>query len=163
MTGVVHMSSMEPLRIITSTDEMASLPIDTILCPVKIPSLAHRKAWSDLYVAFESTKELNVYEAWNILTMHCPAEQPEVWVLWDPAERGPVQPRQNAYITVIPSRSPRRKAHFRLGYAKSAITHRMPGGVAAIDMSILELDPISGQYVEFLSIAKGTHKSQLPW
>jgi hypothetical protein len=50
-----------------------------------------------------------------------------------------------------------------LGYAKSAITGRPYSGVADEDMSVLQLDRVSSQYVMLHNIPKGTLKSQLRW
>ncbi|MET4144287.1 hypothetical protein [Arthrobacter sp. UYCo732] len=154
---------MEPFRIITTPEELAALTISTIVCPVRQPGLAYRKAWSDLFTTFESPKEWDNREAWTILTMHCPDDKPEVWVLWDAAAKKDPLPKQGAFITVVPSRSPRRKAHIGFGYAKSAITGQLHSGVAQEDLAILQLDPVSSQYVVLHNIPKGTLKSQLPW
>ena len=154
---------MEPYRVITTAEALAELRIDTIVCPPRQPGLAYRKAWKDLFVTFESPKEWDIRETWTILTMHCQEDAPEVWVLWDPEAKKPALPKQGAFISVIPSRSPRRKAHISLGYAKSAVTGRLYGGAAAEDMEILQLDPASSQYVVLHYIPKGSLKSQLPW
>jgi hypothetical protein len=154
---------MEPFAIITTPEELAALRIDAIVCPPRQPGLAYRKAWKDLFVTFESPKEWDNRETWTILTMHAQEEIPEVWVLWDPEAKKDPLPKQGSFVSVVPSRSPRRKAHLGLGYARSAITTRMYSGVAKEDMSILQLDPASSQYVVLHSIPKGTLKSQLPW
>ena len=156
------MTGMEPFRTITTPEAFAELRVNAIVCPPNMPSFAYRKTWADLFVTFESPHEWDNRETWTILTMHCPDDAPEVWVLWDPEARKTV-PKHSAFVSVVPSRSPRRKAHTGLGYAKSAITGRLYGGVAREDMSILQLDPISGEYAVLHDIPKGTLKSQLPW
>ncbi|MBG0738924.1 hypothetical protein IV500_05740 [Paeniglutamicibacter antarcticus] len=154
---------MEPFRIITTFEEFTSLTVSTIVCPVRQPGLAYRKCWSDLFTTFESTHEWDARETWTILTMHCPTEKSEVWVLWDAAAVKSPLPKQGAFITIVPSRSPRRKAHFGLGYAKSAITNQLYRGTAKEDMAILQLDPATSQYVVLHNIPQGTTKTQLPW
>ncbi len=154
---------MEPFRVITTPEELASLTVSTIVCPVHQPGLAYRKAWANLFTTFGSPCEWDVREAWTILTMHCPEDNPEVWVLWDAGYTKSALPRQGAFLTVVPSRSPRRKAHTGLGYARSAITSRLYSGVANEEMSVQQLEPATGQYVVLHNIPKGTLKSQLPW
>lgn len=161
--SVAHMSPMEPFRVITTPEAFAELRLDAIVCPPRMPSLAYGKTWGDLFVTFESPSEWDTRQAWTILTMHCPEDAPEVWVLWDPEARKSVLPRQGAFVSVVPSRSPRRKAHLGLGYARSAITSRIRNGRAEEDMSILQLDTASNQYVVLHEIPAGTHKTQLPW
>lgn len=153
---------MEPFRVITSPEELAELRVNTIVCPPSMPSFAYRKTWQDRFVTFESPSEWDNRQTWDILTMHCPEGASEVWVLWDPEARK-VTPKHSAFVTVVPSRSPRRKAHMGIGNAKSAITTRLYSGVAKEDMSILQLDPVSGEYTLLHDIPKGTLKSQLPW
>ncbi|RKR29809.1 hypothetical protein [Arthrobacter oryzae] len=89
---------MEPFRTITTPEELAALRHDSIVCPPQVPTSALRKSWTsitpnhgrrDIFVGFESTREWNSDEAWQILTMHCPDGVPEVWVLWDPAAVAP--------------------------------------------------------------------------
>ena len=163
---------MEPLRIITTPEELAALRIDSIICPPRIPSSALRKSWasftpndgrSDIFVGFESTREWNIDEAWTILTMHCPAGAPEAWVLWDPAAAAPVPLKPSSWRTVIPGRRPLRKAHTSLGYAKAAITHAMYNGVAHEDMVLEELNPATGKFETLFAVPKGTPKIQMPW
>jgi hypothetical protein len=172
MLDVAHIVSMEPFRTITSPEELAALSADSIVCPPRIPSSSLRKAWtsftandgrSDIFVGFESTREWNIDEAWSILTMHCPAEAPEAWVLWDRAAKAPEPLTPSSWVTIIPGRRPVKKAHTGLGLAKSAISHRMYGGAATVDMTLQELNPVTGQYDVLHSVPKGTPKSQLPW
>lgn len=164
-----HMSSMEPFRIITDPEDLTELRLGSIVCPPRQPGLAYRKAWPgrggnpDLYTTFESTREADAREVWAVLTMHCPADAPEAWVLWDAGAVKADLPKQGAFVSVVPSRSPRRKAHLTLGYARSAITRRFIRGTASEDMSILQLDPASCQYVTVHDIPAGTPKDQLPW
>lgn len=163
---------MEPFSIITTPEELAALRIDAIVCPPRIPVSALRKSWtsitpnhgrSDIFVGFESTREWNCDEAWQILTMHCPADAPEVWVLWDPAATAPEPLKPSSWVTIIPGRRPVRKAHTGLGLAKSAISHQMYNGVARVAMELHELDPATGEYRRLHSIPAGTLKSDLPW
>jgi hypothetical protein len=160
---VTHIQGMEPYRVITTPEELAALRIDAIVCPPRQPGLAYRKAWSDLFVTFESPMEWDSRETWTILTMHCQDGAPEAWVLWDPDAKKDPLPKQGAFVSVVPSRSPRRKAHLTLGYAKSAISSRLYSGVADDDMEILQLDPVSSQFVVLHRVPAGTTKSQLPW
>jgi hypothetical protein len=120
---------------------------------------------SDLYVTFESTHEADAREVWAIMTMHCPVDAPEVWVLWDAAAAAaaPEPLKPSSWLTIIPGRRPTKKAHTGLGLAKSAISHQMYGGVATVDMSLHELNPATGEYDILHFIPKGTLKSQLPW
>lgn len=164
--------TMEPFSIITTPEELAALRIDSIICPPRLPASAYRKAWtsftpndgrSDLYVTFESTRESDAREAWAILTMHCPADAPEAWVLWDAAATAPEPLKPSSWVTIVPCRRPVKKAHTGLGLAKSAITHQLSGGVATEDMSLQELNPATGKYDVLFNIPKGTLKSQLPW
>lgn len=157
------MVAMEPYRVITDYNDFIWLPINSIVCPVGQPSRAYRKAWSNIFTTFESPLETDEQETWKILTVHCPTDAPELWVLWDAGAKKHALPKQGAFVTVVPSRSPRRKAHTGLGYAKSAITGRLYSGVAKEDMSILQLAPATSQYVTLHDIPKGTLKSQLPW
>lgn len=154
---------MEPFRVITSLDDLSWLPTSSIVCPPGKPGLAYRKAGGDVFTTFESPLAMNTRETWTILTMHSPADQQELWVLWDAGAKKDALPKHGAFISVVPSRSPRRKAHTGLGFAKSAISHRMYSGTANEDMAILQLDPASSQYVVLHDIPKGTLKSQLPW
>lgn len=154
---------MEPYRVITTPEELAALRIDAIVCPPRQPSLAYRKAWKDLFVTFESPKEWDNRETWTILTMHCQQDALEAWVLWDPEAKKDALPRQSAFVSVVPSRSPRRKAHLTLGYAKSAISSRIYRDKTEEDMEILQLDPVSSQFVVLHRIPAGTTKAQLPW
>jgi hypothetical protein len=154
---------MEPYRVITTPEALSELRIDTIVCPPRQPGLAYRKAWKDLFVTFESPKEWDNRETWTILTMHSTEEVPEVWVLWDPEAKKDALPKQSAFVSVVPSRSPRRKAHLTLGYAKSAISSRLYRDKTEEDMEILQLDPVSSQFVVLHRIPAGTTKSQLPW
>lgn len=166
------MGCMEPFRTITTPEELAALRADSIVCPPRIPSMALRKAWggvvpnegrSELYVGFESAKEWNIDEAWRILTMHCPADADEVWVLWDSAAVAPEPLKPSSWVTIIPGRRPVRKAHTGLGLAKSAIAHQMYNGFAHVAMELHELDPATGEYVLLHAIPKGTLKADLPW
>lgn len=157
------MTGMEPFRVISSQDDLVWLPLDSIVCPPGMPGLAYRKTWRDLFVTFESPNDWTVREIWTILTMHCPADRQEAWVLWDAGAKKAALPKHGAFVSVVPSRSPRRKAHTAIGYAKSSITGRLYGSGATEDMSILQLDPATSQYVEIHNIPKGTLKSQLPW
>ena len=170
--AVAHMRVMEPFRVITSPEELAALRIDSIVCPPRFPGHAYRKAWtgmvpnegrSDIYLGFGSTRELDHREVWTIVTMHCPVDAPEVWILWDPAAAAPAPLKPSSWLTIIPGRRPVKKAHTGLGLAKSAITHQMSGGVATVDMSLQELNPATGQYDILHFIPKGTLKSQMPW
>jgi hypothetical protein len=164
---------MEPFSVITTPEDLAALRIDSIICPPRIPSSALRKSWaamtpnegrSDIFVGFESTREWNIDEAWSILTMHCPAGAAEAWVLWDPAAVAPERLTPSSWTSFIPSRRPATKAHTSLGYAKAAVTHRVhDSGGAAEDMSIQELNPVTGRYETLFTIPKGTPKSQMPW
>lgn len=163
---------MEPFRTITSIEELAALRIDSIVCPPRLPASAYRKAWtgmipnegrSDLFATFESSREYDIREVWAITTMHCPVDAPEVWVLWDSAAKAPEPLKPSSWLTIIPGRRPIKKAHTGLGLAKSAISHQMHGGVAAVDMSLHEMNPATGEYDILHFIAKGTPKSQLPW
>jgi hypothetical protein len=161
--SVAHIEAMEPYRVITTPKELAELRMDAIVCPPRQPGLAYRKAWKDLFVTFESPKEWDNRETWTILTMHCQHDAPEAWVLWDPEAKKDPLPKQSAFVSVVPSRSPRRKAHLTLGYAKSAISSRLYNGVSREDMELLQLDPVSSQFVVLHRIPAGTLKSQLPW
>lgn len=164
---------MEPFSIITTPEELAALRIDAIVCPPRIPVSALRKSWtsitpnhgrSDIFVGFESTREWNCDEAWQILTMHCPADAPEAWVLWDPAATAPEPLKPSSWTSVIPSRRPVTKAHTTLGFAKLAVSHRVfDHKGAAEDMSIQELNPVTGKYDTLFTVPAGTPKSQLPW
>jgi hypothetical protein len=164
---------MEPFRIITTPKNSPALRIDSIVCPPRIPSSALRKAWagiepnagrSDLYVGFESSSEWNIDQAWGILTMHCPADVPEAWVLWDPAAAASAPLKPSSWTSVIRSRRPVTKAHTSLGHAKAAVTHRVhDSGGAAEDMAIHELNPVTGKHDSLFTVPKGTSKSQLPW
>ena len=80
-----------------------------------------------------------------------------------PESKKSTLPKQGAFISDIPSRSPRRKAHIGLGYAKSAITGRLYSGAATEGMEIMQLDLASSQHVVLHYIPKGTLKSQLRW
>lgn len=154
---------MEPFRIITTPEELAALRIDSIVCPPRLPASAYRKAWNGIFFTFESTREWNTRATWDVLTMHCPVDAPEVWVLWDAAATAPEPLKPSAWVTIVPGRRPVKKAHTGLGLAKSAISHQMYGGVATDDMSLQELNPATGEYEALFSIPKGTLKSQLPW
>jgi hypothetical protein len=154
---------MEPYRVITTPEQLADMRIDAIVCPPRQPGLAYRKAWTDLFTTFESTREWSIQEVWTILTMHCQQDAPEAWVLWDPDAKKDPLPKQSAFVSVVPSRSPRRKAHLTLGYAKSAISSRLYRDKTEEDMEILQLDPVSSQFVVLHRIPAGTTKSQLPW
>ncbi|HEX9088863.1 MAG TPA: hypothetical protein VF867_15200 [Arthrobacter sp.] len=164
---------MEPFAVISTPEELAALRIDAIISPPRIPSSALRKAVasftpnagrSDIFVGFESTREWNIDEAWSILTMHCPAGAPEAWVLWDPAAAAPERLAPSSWTSFIPSRRPATKAHTSLGYAKAAVSQRVhAAGGAAEDMSIQELNPVTGKYETLFTVLKGTPKSQMPW
>jgi hypothetical protein len=153
-------------------EELAALSIDAIACPPRLPVSALRKSWTsftpnggrnDIFVGFESTREWSIDEAWQILTMHCPAGAPEAWVLWDPAAAAPAPLKPSSWRTVIPGRRPLRKAHTSLGYAKAAVTHAMYNGVAHEDMVLEELNPATGRYETLFAVPKGTPKTQMPW
>jgi hypothetical protein len=140
--------------------------------PPRFPASAYRKSWtsftpnsgrSDIFVGFESTREWDINEVWAILTMHCPADASEAWVLWDSAAVAPEQLTPSSWVTIVPGRRPIKKAHTGLGLAKSAISHQMHGGVATVNMSLQELNPATGQYEILHFIPAGTPKSQLPW
>jgi hypothetical protein len=163
---------MEPFRIITTPEELAALRVDAIVCPPRFPGHAYRKAWtgmvpnegrSDLYLGFGSTRELDQREVWAILTMHCPADAPEAWVIWDPAAPTPEPLKPSSWRTIIPGRRPHKKAHTSLGYAKAAVTHAMYNGVAHEDMELQELNPATGKFETLFAVPKGTPKSQMPW
>ena len=171
--AVAHMKAMEPFRIITTPEELAALRIDSIVCPPRLPGTAYRKAWtgmianegrSDLYVTFESARESDAREAWAILTMHCPVDAPEAWVLWDSAAVAPEPPKPSSWRTVVPGRSPKLKSHTSLGHAKSAVSSRVYGDRGAtVEMSSWQDNPTNGDFVLLHVIPAGTPKSQLPW
>jgi hypothetical protein len=163
---------MEPFSIITTPEELAALRVDAIICQPRVPSSALRKAWtsftpndgrSDMFVGFESPREWNLVQAWTILTMHCAADAPEAWVIWDPAAVSPEPLKPSSWRTIIPRRRPLTKAHTSLGYAKAAVTHAMYNGVAHEDMELQELNPATGVFETLFSVPKGTLKTQMPW
>ncbi|WP_026535762.1 hypothetical protein [Arthrobacter sp. H14] len=151
---------MHPFGTVTSFEQFTALAVNTMVCPPRRPHRAVRKAWTDQWAGFESTRITDDGEAWDAMTMHC-GEAPEVWVLWDPTAKAPAAAK--AWQTVIPSRSPRRKAHTGLGYARSAISNQMRGGIAHEAMQILQLDPGTGEYALLHDIPSGIHFSALPW
>ncbi|MFC9352839.1 MULTISPECIES: hypothetical protein [Terrabacteria group] len=110
---------------------------------------------------FESSREYADTEVWAALTLHCPDDKPEVWVLWDPSVK---TPKPSSWLTIVPGRSPVRKAHTKLGYAQSAIRSRIygPNGSHS-EMTLWEMDPATGEYVLLHTIPQGTHEHQLPW
>jgi hypothetical protein len=102
--------------------------------------------------------------AWTILTMHCPADAPEVWVLWDAAATAPEPLKPSSWRTVVPGRSPKLKSHTTLGNAKAAVSSRVYGdNGATVEMSIWQDNPTNGDFVLLHVIPAGTPKSQLPW
>jgi hypothetical protein len=164
---------MEPFRIITTREELASLRIDSIVCPPKNPAQAMRKAWagvipneglSDIYVSFESTSEWGIDQAWQILTMHCPLDADEAWVLWDSAATAPEPAKPNSWRTAVPGRSPKMKSHTTLGHAKAAVSSRVSETRGtSVEMTIWEDNPVTGDFDLLHVIPVGTIKSQLPW
>lgn len=154
------MGIMESFRIITEAGQLTELPVSTIICPPRQPNLARRRAWTDEWAAFESTRIFSDAETWDSMTSWCPAGDKEVWVLWDAAASKPAVTK--AWQTVIPDRRPERKNHTGLGPSKNSVTGRIYD-TAAQHMQILELDPDTGDFVLLYDVPVGTRISQLPW
>ncbi|MGT2461147.1 hypothetical protein [Sinomonas atrocyanea] len=152
---------MNPARVITTPAELDELAVNSIVCPPHRPDLARRKAWEGIFAEFGSGRESDPWQAWESLTDYA-GGMLAVWVLWDAAAE-PVLPAQSAYATFIPSRSPRRKAHMSLAHARTAVASRLRTAPAKEDMSILQLDPTSCQYVVLHSVPAGTELFGLPW
>ena len=157
-----HIRGMEPIRILTSLEALDALALGSIVCPPRVPSLARGKAWDDSWTTFGRSRDDCTAVVWSMMTMHCPEDAPEVWVLWDSAAAAPTKPA--AWVTVIPDRRPVTKAHVSLGHAKSAVSRRMYGPRGAdVNLEIRELDPASGTFATLHVFPAGTTRDQLPW
>lgn len=74
----------------------------------------------------------------------------------------PTAPRPFGYLTVIPRRTPKQKAHYDLGHAKNAIRARCNWGRGTdCDTQVFEL--VDGDWKLLWNIPRGTLREDFPW
>lgn len=70
-------------------------------------------------------------------------------------------PTMSPYLSIIPDRSPRKKAHESLGQAKKAVLYRLSSNELQVPCIVYEWK--DNTWTELWRVEAGTKRSELPW
>jgi hypothetical protein len=73
-----------------------------------------------------------------------------------------IEPIISPYLTLIPDRAPKQKAHMSLGQAKKAVLYRLHREALSIECLVYQWDSAKG-WVKMWDIPRGTRREDMPW
>lgn len=150
------MEGMNPNRMIKTIQDMAALPVHSVVSNPFEPRHAALKTSSNRWSVTGQEESVRTDALWDLIAAECGA-----LVLWDPSAPIPAHDPV-VWRTTVPGRRPLVKVHKRIGHARAAISNHIHL-VSRAEMLIEELDQSTGKFFVLHTIPAGTRIRHLPW